>query len=214
MVVIPGLSPLLEAAGKHITSWDDSGSRLAVETVSVVRSAVCPRCACGSARPHGRFRRWVADCPSFGKPVTIAVEVRRFKCVNPACPRRTFCERMETLVATGRRRTRRLVEALLFARLRPRRRGDRPAGGAPGHTHQQADGAAGTAPCWLPAAVVGARRHRHRRLGAGPWPQVRHDRRRPRGAPPDRAAGRAQRGSGGVEVHQCWNRSTNPANVG
>jgi hypothetical protein len=27
MVVIPGLSPLLEAAGKHISSWDDSGSR-------------------------------------------------------------------------------------------------------------------------------------------------------------------------------------------
>ena len=25
MVVIPGLSRLLAAAGKHITSWDDSG---------------------------------------------------------------------------------------------------------------------------------------------------------------------------------------------
>jgi transposase len=112
MVVIPGLSRLLEAAGKHITSWDDSGSRLVVEAGSVVESAVCPRCACGSARPHGRFQRWVADNPCFGQPVTLAIEVRRFKCINPGCPRRTFCERIETLVSAGRRRTLRLVEAL------------------------------------------------------------------------------------------------------
>lgn len=76
MVVIPGLSRLLEAAGKHVTAWDDSGSRLVVEAGSVVQAAVCPRCACGSARSHGRFRRWVADCPSFGRPVTLAIEVR------------------------------------------------------------------------------------------------------------------------------------------
>ena len=113
MVVIPGLSRPLEAVGKHVISWDDGGSRLVVETCSVVRSATCPRCACGSPRPHGRFRRRVADCPSFGQPVTLDVETRRFKCVNPGCPQRTFSERIETLAAAGRRRTLRLVEALL-----------------------------------------------------------------------------------------------------
>jgi transposase len=112
MVVIPGLSPLLEAAGKHISSWDDSGSRLVVDAGSVVQSAVCPCCTCSSSRPHGRYRRSVADCPSFGQPVTLAVEVRRFKCVNPGCTRRTFTERIETLVAAGQRRTLRLVEAV------------------------------------------------------------------------------------------------------
>ena len=45
--------------------------------------------------------------------MTFAVEVRRFKCVNPpGCPRRTFSERVETLVAAGQRRTLRLVEAV------------------------------------------------------------------------------------------------------
>jgi hypothetical protein len=44
MDVIPGLSPLLEAAGKHISSWDDSGSRLVVDAGSVVQSAVCGTC--------------------------------------------------------------------------------------------------------------------------------------------------------------------------
>ena len=42
MVVIPGLSRLLEAAGKRVTAWDDTGSRLVVEAGSVVKSAVCP----------------------------------------------------------------------------------------------------------------------------------------------------------------------------
>lgn len=112
MVVIPGLSSLLEAAGKHVSSWDDSGSRLVVDAGSIIKSAVCPRCTCSSSRLHGRYRRWVADCPSFGQPVTLAVEIRRFKCVNPGCPRRTFSERVETLVAAGQRRTLRLVEAV------------------------------------------------------------------------------------------------------
>lgn len=44
--------------------------------------------------------------------MTLAVEIRRFKCVNPACPQRTFSERIETLAATGRRRTLRLAQAL------------------------------------------------------------------------------------------------------
>ena len=99
-------------AGKHISSWDDSGNRLAVEADSVVRWAHCPRCTCSSSRSHGRYRRRVADSPSFGASVTLAVEIRRFKCINHACPQRTFSERIETLAASGRRRTLRLAEAL------------------------------------------------------------------------------------------------------
>ena len=112
MVVFPGLSQPLEAAGKQIVSWDDGGSRLVVDAASIVRWAACPRCARGSARPHGRYRRWVADSPCFGQPVTLAVEIRRFKCVNSACPQRTFSERLMTLAGPGQRRTRRLAEGL------------------------------------------------------------------------------------------------------
>jgi transposase len=48
----------------------------------------------------------------FGQPVTISVEVRRFKCVDPNCSQRTFSERLDALAAPGQRRTRRLSEAL------------------------------------------------------------------------------------------------------
>ena len=42
----------------------------------------------------------------------LVVEMQRFKCCNPACAQRTFSEHIETLAATGRRRTTRLTEAL------------------------------------------------------------------------------------------------------
>lgn len=142
MVVIPGLSSLLEAAGKYVSSWNDSGSRLVVHAGSVAQSAVYPRCTCSSSRPHGRSRRWVAECPLSSQTVRLAVEVRRFKCVNPGCTRRTFTERIETLVAAGQRRMQRLVEAVrslgyalggeAAARLAARF----------GHAHQRPDGAA------------------------------------------------------------------------
>ena len=111
MIVIPGLSRPLEAVGKHVVSWDDSDSRLSMEVGGLVSWAACPRCTCGSSRTHGRYRRWLADTPSFGLPVTLAVEMRRFKCINRHCPQRTFSERIDPLAGAGQRRTLRLREA-------------------------------------------------------------------------------------------------------
>ena len=112
MVIIPRLSQPLAAVGKRITSWDDDGERLLVEAGSLVRRAACPRCLKKSSRLHGRYRRGVADSACFGRPVTLNVEVRRFKCVNRGCPQRTFSERIDPLAAAGQRRTLRLNEAL------------------------------------------------------------------------------------------------------
>ena len=35
MVVIPGLSGLLKSVDKHVTSWDDSGSRLLIKLAGI-----------------------------------------------------------------------------------------------------------------------------------------------------------------------------------
>ena len=112
MVVIPGLSQPLEAVGKYITWWDEAEDGLAVGARSVVRQAACPRCARGSSRSHGRWRRRLADSPCLGRPVTLDIETRRFKCLNPGCPQRTFSERIDALAASGQRRTLRLGAAL------------------------------------------------------------------------------------------------------
>ena len=112
MIVIPGLSQPLEAAGKRITSWTEDGCGLTVEVGSTVRRAACPRCSKSSSRLHGHYRRPIADSPSFEAPVTLAVEIRRFKCINRRCPQRTFSERIESLAAARQHRTLRLMQAV------------------------------------------------------------------------------------------------------
>ena len=44
--------------------------------------------------------------------VVFAVEVRRFKCANAGCPRRTFAENIDALAGRHRRRTRSQARAL------------------------------------------------------------------------------------------------------
>ena len=49
-------------------------------------------------------------------PVTLAVEIRRFKCVNRRCPQRTFSECIEPLAVARQRRTVRLIQAVRILR--------------------------------------------------------------------------------------------------
>ena len=112
MIIIPGLSQPLKAAGKRIDSWVEDGDKLMVKADSTVRRAACPRGLMRSSRLHGHYRRVVADSPSFGRPVTLAVEIRRFKCINDCCAQRTFCECIEPLAATRQRRTLRLMQGV------------------------------------------------------------------------------------------------------
>src|SRR5207248_2300486 len=58
-----------------------------------------------SRQIHSRYWRHPRDMPINGLRVTLQVRVRRFFCVNPRCPRRTFAERFPTLLAPYARRT-------------------------------------------------------------------------------------------------------------
>jgi len=73
--------------------------------------AVCPDCCQESVRIHSRYTRKPADLPCSGFAVQLHLSIRRFFCDNPACPRRTFTERLPNIVASFARRTNRLVEA-------------------------------------------------------------------------------------------------------
>ena len=112
MIVIPGLTRPLAVIGKRITSWHDGDERLTVQVSSAVRRAECPRCSRHSRQVHGRYHRRLNDQPCFGRPVTVLIELRRFKCPNANCSQRTFSERLDALAAPGQRRTRRLNQAL------------------------------------------------------------------------------------------------------
>ncbi|MFD8006137.1 transposase family protein [Streptomyces mirabilis] len=48
--------------------------------------APCSRCQNTSARVHGRYLRRLSDAAVSGARVVIELLVRRFRCLNDACP--------------------------------------------------------------------------------------------------------------------------------
>jgi len=82
---------------------DSQGLILLLATMR--RTARCPLCARDSRRIHSRYRRALADLPWGGRPVTLQVWARRFRCGNRQCPRRIFVERLPELAAPHARRT-------------------------------------------------------------------------------------------------------------
>ena len=73
--------------------------------------ARCPSCQTPSNLVHGSYVRRPADLPSAGCAVQLKLRVRRFRCQNPECTRRTFAERPLRLLSPRARRTRRLATA-------------------------------------------------------------------------------------------------------
>ncbi len=67
----------------------------------VARSAAskgrCPDCRRSSRRVHSYYARRVRDLPIQGKSVCLQLRVRRFRCLNRTCPRRTFAESISAL---------------------------------------------------------------------------------------------------------------------
>jgi transposase len=92
-------------AGLHIDRAYLCDGQLPLSVSARRRTARCPLCLRRSRRVHSRYRRHPADLPINGLRVTLRVQVRRFFCTNPHCPRRTFAERFPTLVVPYARRT-------------------------------------------------------------------------------------------------------------
>jgi hypothetical protein len=85
---------------------------LAVALVSsTAETAPCPGCGTPSDRVHSRYRRTVADVPCPDRRLVLRLRVRRFRCIDPGCPRRVFCERLPELVTAHARSTTRLTGA-------------------------------------------------------------------------------------------------------
>jgi transposase len=72
----------------------------------------CPACAQLATQVHSRARRTLCDVPAGGRIVRLSLQVRRFLCLVPTCPRRTFTEQVPALAARYARRTARLQDTL------------------------------------------------------------------------------------------------------
>ena len=102
-----GLLALLfpHLAALHVDRVEDTGAAVVIFASCRAASACCPRCGRESSRVHGAYSRVVADGAAGGRPVLIALRVRRFRCGQPSCPRITFAEQAEGLTSRYRRRS-------------------------------------------------------------------------------------------------------------
>jgi transposase len=75
---------------------------------STAKSACCPLCQQPASRVHSRYIRHLTDLPCQDRAVRLQVEVRRFFCLVPDCPRRIFAERIASLTSPFSRTTLRL----------------------------------------------------------------------------------------------------------
>ena len=97
---------VLAQVGKRVVGCVTRRGTMQVQAHSTVRAAPCPSCRCWSGRLHGCYQRHLAERPILDKLVVLCVEMRRFKCMNAQCPRRTFSEDIHALAARHQRRTR------------------------------------------------------------------------------------------------------------
>jgi transposase len=102
-----GLLALLfpHLAGLRVDRVEDTGTAVVIFASCRAASACCPTCGQESSRVHGAYSRVVADGAAGGRPVLIALRVRRFRCSQPSCPRITFAEQAEGLTSRYRRRS-------------------------------------------------------------------------------------------------------------
>jgi transposase len=102
---------LLEVPGLRILECriESDAIRLRAETTSP--TAPCPVCGQASHRGHSRYPRTLADRPLGRRPLVLRVNVRRFRCLEPHCPRTVFGERLGGLAPPYARTTTALTEA-------------------------------------------------------------------------------------------------------
>jgi transposase len=86
---------------------------ITVRAISESTDVRCPICGEPADRVHSQATRMLADLPWAGVVVHLQVQVRKFFCDNPACPRRIFSERLDGIAQVSARRTERQRAALL-----------------------------------------------------------------------------------------------------
>lgn len=98
----------------RLESWNlnTANTHLRVTVSSTQTIARCPVCTSLSRRVHSRYERTLQDLVLAQYSMSLQLQVRKFFCVNSACTRRIFTERLSGVAAPWARKTVRLVQRL------------------------------------------------------------------------------------------------------
>jgi transposase len=83
-----------------------------VRAIAMGNAVCCPSCRQPSQSVHSRYWRVLRDLPSHGKAVELHVEVRRFRCRDPNCIRKTYVEPLPTVALKHGQQTSRFSETV------------------------------------------------------------------------------------------------------
>ena len=92
---------------------DEAAAAITLHVTSTQACVPCPLCHVRTARVHSRYTRTLADLPWGAYGVHVQLQVRKFFCDHPACPRQILTERLPTVAAPWARRTLRLAQRFL-----------------------------------------------------------------------------------------------------
>jgi hypothetical protein len=107
---MPGFDPTsLLPPGLVIDALEVGPDLISITAHPAQTFGTCPTCGRRSDRVHSLHRRRMLDLPSHGRAVELQVQLRRFRCLVEACPRRTFSQPpLPEMVGRRGRRTPRL----------------------------------------------------------------------------------------------------------
>ena len=98
--------------GLTIVEFHPQAGTVALTARATQPTACCPHCAAESAHVHSYYTRRPRDLPIVGYTLRLLLHVRRWRCLNPACSRKTFSEPLPGLLAPSAQRTLRLSTTL------------------------------------------------------------------------------------------------------
>src|SRR5215510_5797987 len=86
-----------------LEAWDldTTTATLTLQVTATASHALCPLCHTCATRVHSRYHRALADVPWGTYAVRIQLQVHKWFCDTPTCPRRIFTERLPTVVTDG-----------------------------------------------------------------------------------------------------------------
>jgi transposase len=89
-----------------------SEASLTITARALSPTAICPSCQQVSHRIHSYYLRSPQGLPISGQTAHLLLKVRRFRCQNRQCSRRTFAERLPEVLPAHARRDERLVNEM------------------------------------------------------------------------------------------------------
>lgn len=100
------LIPLLpDLPGCSVEQVSQTEEIIVITACATTSSASCPDCQQISSQVHSTYTRSPKSLPSSGRPVRLQLQVRRFRCANPTCRRKTFAEVFPHLLVPHAQRT-------------------------------------------------------------------------------------------------------------